>query len=80
LEPLGLSDVRNPGSAASVKEDVRCASTQIFKTGDISDLCQQGKIPGSQLVIIPGAGHLSNPDEPEAFNQHILTFLQDIKS
>jgi len=33
------------------------------------------KINGSQLVVIPDAGHLSNLDQPEAFNHAVLEFL-----
>ena len=36
------------------------------------------KIKGSQLVVIPGAGHLSNLDQPVAFNQAVLEFLASI--
>jgi 3-oxoadipate enol-lactonase len=32
-------------------------------------------IPGSRFVDIPGAGHLSNIDQPLAFNQALETFL-----
>lgn len=32
-------------------------------------------IPGSHLVVIPDAGHLSNLDCPEAFNSSVLAFL-----
>jgi pimeloyl-ACP methyl ester carboxylesterase len=32
-------------------------------------------IAGSRLVAIPGAGHLSNLEAPEAFNQALLEFL-----
>ena len=32
------------------------------------------KIKGSQKVIIPGAGHAINVDQPEAFNRAILNF------
>ncbi len=38
------------------------------------------KIPGSQLVILPKAGHLSNLDCPEAFNSSVLAFLSSLKS
>ena len=38
------------------------------------------KIPGSQYVIIPEAGHLSNLDKPEEFNAHILEFLQSVEA
>jgi 3-oxoadipate enol-lactonase len=32
-------------------------------------------MPGSELVIIPSASHLSNIEQPEAFNQAITGFL-----
>jgi 3-oxoadipate enol-lactonase len=32
-------------------------------------------IPGSELVIIPNASHLSNLEQPEAFNRALLGFL-----
>jgi pimeloyl-ACP methyl ester carboxylesterase len=38
------------------------------------------RIPGSQLVVIPGAGHLSNLDKPEEFNAHILEFLSKVEA
>ena len=31
--------------------------------------------PGSELVIIPGASHLSNLEQPDAFNRALLGFL-----
>ena len=34
------------------------------------------RISGATLVTIPQAGHLSNFEQPEAFNQAILSFLQ----
>lgn len=37
-------------------------------------------IPGSQYVVIPGAGHMSNQDRPEEFNTHILEYLQQIEA
>jgi 3-oxoadipate enol-lactonase len=36
----------------------------------------QRAISGAQLVVLPQAGHLSNLDQPEAFNRHVLQFLQ----
>ena len=38
------------------------------------------KIAGSEMVIIPGAGHLSNLDKPDEFNSHILKFLQKVEA
>jgi len=34
------------------------------------------KIPGAQFVVIPGAGHLSNLEQPQAFLQALNGFLQ----
>ena len=36
------------------------------------------KIKGSQLVVLPNAGHLSNLDQPEAFNKAVLSFLRGV--
>jgi pimeloyl-ACP methyl ester carboxylesterase len=35
------------------------------------------QIAGSRLVIIPGAGHTSTVEEPEAINQVLLAFLTE---
>lgn len=35
-------------------------------------------IPGARLVIIPGAAHLSNVEQPEAFNQAVREFLKSV--
>ena len=34
-----------------------------------------GAVPGSTLVTVPGAGHLSNLESPEAFNAAVRAFL-----
>jgi len=31
-------------------------------------------IPGAELAIIPNAGHLSNMEQPDAFNDHVRRF------
>jgi 3-oxoadipate enol-lactonase len=36
------------------------------------------RTPGARLVVIPQAGHLSNLEQPEAFNRAVLDFLQAI--
>jgi pimeloyl-ACP methyl ester carboxylesterase len=33
------------------------------------------RIPGARLAVIHGAGHLSNLEQPEAFNAAVLPFL-----
>ncbi len=35
------------------------------------------RIPGAQLVLIPGAGHISNLERPEAFNTAVSRFLSN---
>lgn len=35
-------------------------------------------IPGARLTIIPQAGHLSNLEQPEAFNAAVMNFLQSL--
>ena len=34
-----------------------------------------GKIPGAQKIVIPGAGHAANLDQPAAFNRAVADFL-----
>lgn len=34
------------------------------------------RIPNSRLVVIPGCRHLSNVEQPEAFNKQLLSFLK----
>lgn len=35
-------------------------------------------MPGSELVVIPGAGHMSNLEAPEAFDRAVKTFLRGL--
>jgi pimeloyl-ACP methyl ester carboxylesterase len=35
-------------------------------------------IPGSRLVVMPGAGHQSNMDAPDLFNHEVRTFLRSL--
>ena len=37
------------------------------------------KIPDSHKVVIPNAGHAANMDQPEAFNNAVLSFLDSVK-
>lgn len=38
------------------------------------------RIPGSQLLLLSGAGHLSNMEQPEAFNRALLDHIENISS
>ena len=33
------------------------------------------KIPGARKIVIPGAGHAANLDQPAAFNRAVADFL-----
>ncbi|MFA6469207.1 MAG: alpha/beta fold hydrolase [Bacteroidota bacterium] len=39
----------------------------------------QEKIPGSIMHVIPGAGHISNMENPAEFNKHLVSFITSIK-
>jgi len=73
-----------PDSVPSLK-DITCPTLVIVGEQDIgtppSDarLIAEG-IKGAQLAIIPGAGHLSNMEQPEVFNRAIRLFLEGIKN
>ena len=36
------------------------------------------KIPGAIKVVIPGAGHAANIDQPEAFNRAVIDYLESL--
>jgi 3-oxoadipate enol-lactonase len=38
-----------------------------------------GEIPGSRLHVIPSAAHLSNIEQAEVFNHHLLDFLRQLQ-
>ena len=33
------------------------------------------EVSGAELTVIPGAGHLSNIENPDAFNRSVMDFL-----
>lgn len=37
------------------------------------------QVPGAKLVTIPGAGHMSNLEAPDAFNGALLSFLSTLR-
>jgi pimeloyl-ACP methyl ester carboxylesterase len=62
-----LAHVRCPTLILAGKEDtlIPCAASEEIHAG----------IAGSQLVILPGCGHLANLEQPEAFNGVLGRFL-----
>ena len=63
-------------------KEIRCPSVVIVGKDDpgtpvaMAEEIHRG-MPGSKLVIIPDAAHLSNLEQPEAFNQALAGFLAD---
>lgn len=66
-----LADIRVPTLIVVGDEDV------VTPPSCSQAMAQQ--IPSSQLVTIPGAGHLSNLEQPNAFNAAMLDFVASIK-
>jgi 3-oxoadipate enol-lactonase len=74
---------------ASVREDrgapvERIAVPTLVVTGDEDAVyppataeAMARRIPGARLAVIAGAGHLSNLERPDAFNEVVLAFLRE---
>jgi 3-oxoadipate enol-lactonase len=39
-----------------------------------------GAIPGARKVVLPGVGHMANMEDPERFNDAVLSFLKRIET
>lgn len=59
-------------------EDDHMIPNPIFHGGRTRTVAEAGQegIPGSQLVLIPKAGHTVHHDAPDAFNAAVLEFLE----
>lgn len=62
-----LGAIRTPTLVMVGAEDV---PTPLARSRDIAD-----RIPGAELVTIPGAGHLSALDQPERVTEELLRFF-----
>jgi 3-oxoadipate enol-lactonase len=63
-----LSEVRAPTLVVVGKDDL-----PDFR--DIAEALHQG-VPGAELVVLPGVGHMANMEAPEAFNALVTAFLE----
>ena len=66
-------------------KDIRCPTLVIVGQEDVPTPPAEAKdiaahIPGARLEIIPHAGHASNIEQPEAFNQALRSFLENQKT
>ena len=71
---LGNFDFR-PGLAQMWKPTLFLCGTKDAALGGLKQM--HAAVTGSQLVELPGAGHLSNLEQPEPFGRAIGQFLQD---
>ena len=65
--------------------EIRCASLVIVGKDDPGTPVSMAEdihraLPGSQLVILPSAAHLSNLEQPDAFNQALGEFIDHAKA
>lgn len=63
----GLGAIRVPVLALVGEEDTLTPVAEARKIAE--------GVPDGRLVVIPGAGHLSNLESPEAFNEALTSFL-----
>jgi 3-oxoadipate enol-lactonase len=64
----GLEMIQVPVLALVGEEDTLTPEAEARKIAE--------GVPDGRLLVLPGAGHLSNLERPEAFNEALLSFLQ----
>jgi pimeloyl-ACP methyl ester carboxylesterase len=67
----GLADIRVPALVVVGEHD-----THFLAAADY----MAAKIPAARKVVIPGAGHAPNIDQPDAFNAELRAFLAELPS
>jgi pimeloyl-ACP methyl ester carboxylesterase len=69
LRPM-LSSISVPTLVLQAEVDTR---SPMFVGEDL-----HARIPGSQLVVLPGVGHVSNVEDPDAFDAAVRSFLRSV--
>jgi 3-oxoadipate enol-lactonase len=79
-----IKTVRASAAFSRVDNLVNIKVPTLLLFGDVDPLTppsvgeyMQERIAGSQLVILENAGHMTNLEQPEAFNSAVLNFLRD---
>ena len=79
-----IKTVRASAAFSRVENLVNIDVPTLLVFGDVDPLTpptvgeyMQERIAGSQLVIIENAGHMTNMEQPDAFNSAVLAFLRD---
>lgn len=69
LRPM-LSSISVPTLVLQAEKDTR---SPMFVGEDL-----HRRIPGSELVVLPGVGHVSNVEDPDAFDAAVRSFLRSV--
>lgn len=77
-EAVWLADQHDRAAAIDVPTLVMCGALDVVTPPSLSEALAS-VIPGSELVIIGGAGHLSNIERPEEFNSALDRFLSGVE-
>ena len=78
-----LADLDGPALASVAAEVEAAGQSALVVVGDEDTLtppaaseAMASALPSATLVVIPQAGHLSNLEQPQAFNAAVLSFLE----
>jgi|SRR5687768_15765426 len=77
-EAVWLADQRDAAAAINVPALVLCGEEDRVTPPALSQALAE-LVPGAELEIIAGAGHLSNAEQPVAFNLTLDRFLADLE-
>lgn len=79
VAPVGADAFDRPTTAVRIPAIVvQGANDDVIPRAQMTELVR--KLPGSHLVVIPGAGHAAYDDHPEAFTRVLLRFLAGLRS
>jgi pimeloyl-ACP methyl ester carboxylesterase len=89
-------DVRLPGFGYAAEAMAATDHTELLSTLRVPTLVVCGEhdvvtpwelshrmaalVPGARLAVVPGAGHVSNQEQPGAFNDLVEAFLDEVES
>ena len=77
LDAVWLADQRDRAAAIDVPTLVLCGDRDLVTPPALSEQLAE-QIRNAELVLIEGAGHLSNIEQPAAFNRAIDAFLESV--
>jgi pimeloyl-ACP methyl ester carboxylesterase len=77
-----MAIAERPDSVPLLKQ-ITCPTLVLVGADDVLTTPEENKrtadgIAGARFEVIPNAGHLSNMEQPEAFNRTLLSFLEGI--